>query len=58
MTNELIGDLYWRTKDGVLIELKRVSVKDFMEVNPTIQGIPVVYAVWPTPAEEKPNVAD
>lgn len=46
------GQLYWRTKDGVMIELKRVSVKDFKELNPTIEGLPVVYAVWPTPIEE------
>lgn len=51
---ELIGDLYWRTPSGVMLKLNRVSPKDFAECGPLmLQGIPVVYSVWPNPVEEK-----
>ena len=49
------GQLFWRTKNGTLIELKRVSVKDFMELNPALVGVPIVYSVWPTPEEDIPH---
>jgi len=38
-----------------MLELKRVSVKELLDVNPSIHGIPTFYAVWPTPVEEETN---
>lgn len=48
----LVGELYWRQKNGVTIELKRVGAKQFHELLPGVKGLPVVYAVWPEPMED------
>ena len=51
---ELIGDLYWRTPGGVMLKLTRVHPDDFVKCGPMkMQGIPIVYSVWPNPVEEK-----
>jgi hypothetical protein len=56
MTDEkvpgLVGELYWRTPGGAMIELKRVGNKVYHELVPGVRGIPVYYAIWPEPMEE------
>lgn len=44
--------LYHQGPDGVLRELKRVSAEEFMGMDHTLKGIPVVYAVWPEEPSE------
>ena len=51
--SKIVGELYWRTPDGVMIELKRVPQKLFLHCNPNIKGVPMIYAIWPEPVEEK-----
>jgi hypothetical protein len=40
----LVGDLYWRTAGGTMVELKRVGNKLFNELVPGVKGIPVYNA--------------
>lgn len=47
---ELAGALYWKTADGVMLELKPINRHDFLATDPNVEGIPTVYAVWPTPS--------
>jgi hypothetical protein len=51
----LVGELYWRTPNGAMLELKRVSAKELRDANLSVHGIPTFYAVWPAPAEEENN---
>lgn len=49
---QIVDELYWRTKDGNFIKLNRIRAKEFAELNHTLVGLPVLYAVWPTPEVE------
>jgi hypothetical protein len=46
---QMVDELYWRTKDGYFIKLNRIPSKEFAELNHSLVGLPVLYAVWPTP---------
>lgn len=51
---QMVDELYWRTKDGYFIKLNRIPSKEFAELNHSLVGLPVLYAVWPTPGESPP----
>ena len=52
LVERLEGELFWRTSAGHFIALKRVPLKELRQADPALRGVPMIYAVWPTPRGE------
>jgi hypothetical protein len=47
-SGELVGKLHWRLPEGITLELRQVSRREFIDARP-ITGLPTLFAVWPEP---------